>query len=146
MPTTGANTALYATRIGRYPVVNIASATAANTYTLVVTADSAGSLVLDLLFRSADATARVFDIVIATTGSQATAENARVAVNVPASSGNNGSTAIVSLISAVPSLFALDLAGNRCINIESGTSIYVKNQTLTAGAIFVTAIVRDYTA
>lgn len=146
MPGTNANTILYATRAASLPVVNIASGTTASTYTLVTTAASSyGSVITDILFRSADGTARLFDIIICATGSQTTAENARVRVSIPGNSGNNGSTAIASLASLVPALFDLDLAGNRVIGLEAGQSIYVKSTSTLAGDIYVTAKQRDYT-
>lgn len=146
MPSTNANTVLYATRLARRVRKTIASATAANTYNLVATADAThGSLLTDLLFRSADAVARVFDIIICPTGSETTAENWDVAISVPANSGNNGTTAKASFSALAPAEFDIDLAGNRVINLEVGQSIYVKNLTLTAGAIYVTAKLRDFT-
>lgn len=143
MPNTSSNVVLYATLTARYPAINIASGTA-SVATLIVTAASTGSILTDILFRSADATGRLFDIIICATGSQATAENARVQISIPAISGNNGSTAIASLAALVPALFDIDLAGNRVLTLESGQSIYVKNTTTTAAAIFVTAKARDY--
>lgn len=144
---TSSNTVLYATRKTRREKVTIASATAANTYTLLATADATkGSMFTDLLCRSADATARVFDIIICATGSQATAHNWEVAVSIPANSGNNGTVALASVAALAPSIFDIDLAGNRVIMLEVGQSIYVKNLTLTAGAIYWNAKLRDYNA
>jgi len=146
MPGTNSNTVLYATRAASLPAVNIPSGTINTTYTLITTgAATYGSVITDLLFRSADSNTRNFDIIICATGSQATAENARVQVSIAASSGNNGTTAIASLASMVPALFDVDLAGNRVIGLEAGQSIYVKCTTTTAGAIFVTVKQRDYT-
>ena len=96
MPNTTSNIVLYATLAARYPVINIASG-AASAAVLLITAASTATIVTDVLFRSADASARNFDIIICATGSQATAENARIQITVPGSSGNNGSTAIASL-------------------------------------------------
>ncbi len=142
---TNSNTVLYATRKTRRVKTTIASATALNTYTLLATADATyGSMITDLLCRSADATARVFDIIICATGSQTTAENAEVAVSIPANSGNNGSTALASIAALAPSIFDIDLAGNRVISLEIGQSIYVRNATLTAGAIYWNVKLRDY--
>lgn len=144
MPTTSSNITLYATYQASYDSVVIASATALNTYTLVATAPATGCLVTDLLFRSADASARNFNIVLAPTGSQATAQYSMVQVSIPANSGNNGSTAIASLAALAPSIFDIDLAGNRVLSLESGTSIYVQNTAATTGAITVTAKRRNY--
>lgn len=146
MPGQNSNTILYATRAASYPVVNIASGTTSATITLITTGVTTyGSVITDLLFRSADASARLFDIIVCATGSQATAENARVQVSIPANSGNSGTVPIASLAALVPSLFDIDLAGNRVIGLDTGISIYVKSTTTTAGAIFVTAKQRDYT-
>jgi hypothetical protein len=144
MPNGTSNITLYATLAARYPVINLASATAANTNTLVITGAATATIVTDILFRSADATARSFDIIICATGSQAAAENARVQITVPIGAGNTGTVAIASLAALAPSMFDIDLAGNRVITLESGQSIYVRNTTLTAGAIFITAKARDY--
>jgi len=148
--TVNSNIVLYATQKAFYDCVNIASATAANTYTLVTTGGTNGSIITDILFRSADASARLFNIIICPTGSQATAKYSVVEVSIGAGSGNNGSTGIASLAALVSQLFDLDLAGNRAITLEgsgsSGTeiSIYVQNTTLTAGAINVMVKRRDY--
>lgn len=144
MPTTSSNVVLYATVLARYPVVNLATAAAANTNTLIVTGAATGTLITDILFRSGDATVRNFDIIICGTGNQAVAENARVQIQVPANAGNNGTTSIASLAALSPSLFDIDLAGNRVITLESGQSLYVRNTSLTAGAFFITAKARDY--
>jgi hypothetical protein len=143
MPNTSSNIVLYATLGARYPVINIPNATASTT-TLLITAASTGTIVTDILFRSADAGAKTWDIIICATGSQATAENARVMVSIPANSGNNGTQALASVAGLAPSLFDIDLAGNRVLTLESGQSIYVKNIATTAGAIFITAKARDY--
>lgn len=143
MPSTTANTALYATISGRYPVVNIASGTTSSTYSKVCDAGANGSIVTDLLFRNTDI-GRSFDIIICATGSQATAENSRVQIAVASGAGNTSAVALTSLAALVPSLFDIDLAGNRVITLEAGWSIYVKSTTTTAAAIFVTAKMRDY--
>ena len=143
MPNTTSNIVLYATLAARYPVINIANGAVSAT-TLLITAASTATIITDVLFRSADTISRNFDIIICATGSQGTAENARVQVGIPAGSGNNGSTAIASLAALIPSLFDIDLAGNRVMTLESGQSIYVKNLATTAGAFFITAKARDY--
>ncbi|MES2457192.1 MAG: hypothetical protein V4594_16680 [Bacteroidota bacterium] len=143
MPNTSSNVILYATKEARYPVINVPTATASTT-TLLITAASAGTIVTDILWRTADGAARTWDIIICATGSHATAENARVMVSIPASSGNNGSTAIASLASLVPSLFDIDLAGNRVIQLEAGQSIYLKNNATSAGYNYITCKARDY--
>lgn len=142
MPNTSSNVVLYATLAARYPVINIPTATASTT-TLLVTAASTGTIITDVLWRTADA-ARNWDIIICATGSQATAENARVQVSIPANSGNNGTNAIASLAALVPALFDVDLAGNRVLTLESGQSIYVKNNATSAGYNYITAKARDY--
>lgn len=143
MPNTTSNVVLYATLAARYPVINIANATA-TARTLLITAASTGTIITDILFRTADASVRTWNIIICATGSQATAENARVMVTIPANSGSNGSTALASIASLAPQLFDIDLAGNRVITLESGQSIYVENIATTGGTNFITAKARDY--
>lgn len=143
MPNTSSNVVLYATLAARYPVINVPTSTA-TTRTLLITAASTGTIVTDVLWRTADASARLWNIIICATGSQATVENARVVVSIPASSGNNGTTAIASLAALVPQLFDIDLAGNRVITLESGQSIYLENQATTGGFNYITAKARDY--
>lgn len=144
MPNTTSNVVLYATLAARYPVINIATATAANTKTLLITATSTGTIVTDVLWRTSNAGAATWNVIVCATGSQATAENARVMVSIPATSGNNGSVAIASLAALMPSLFDIDLAGNRVITLESGQSIYVENIAITSGFNYITAKARDY--
>lgn len=144
MPGTNSNTVLYATRAARTPEISLASGTTATDTEVVVAATTYGSVVTDILFASADATARNFEIKIGPSGGAGSITR-RLVISVPANSGNNGSTAVASLASLAPQLFQIDLAGNRVIGIESGTSIYVKNTTTTAGQITITALVRDYT-
>lgn len=144
MPNPTSNTILYATQTARYPVTVLPTATAANTTTLLVTGASGGTIITDVLFRSADATIRAFDIILCATGDQATTGNARQQVNIAVGAGNTGAVAIASLAALAPSLFDIDLAGNRVLTLEAGQSLYVKNTTLTAGAIFITTKARDY--
>lgn len=148
--TINSNVVLYATQKAFYDCVNLATALAANTYSLVTTGATNGSIITDIIFRSADASARLFNIIIAPTGSQATVKYNVLQISVPASSGNNGSTASAKLSALAPELFDIDLAGNRVLTLEgsgsSGTeiSIYVQNTTLTAGAINIMTKRRDY--
>ena len=144
MPGQNSNTILYATRLARTPEITLASGTAATDTEVVVAAITYGSVVTDILFASADATARLFEIKIGTSGGAGSITR-RLIISVPANSGNNGSTAVASLASLAPQLFDIDLAGNRVIGLEAGVSIYVKNTTTTAGQITITAKVRDYT-
>lgn len=138
------NQVSFATLTGTYPAVKIASGTGANTDTLVCSGGTHASILLDLLFRSKDGTARNFDIIICPTGSNTTDYYNRLQVSVPANSGNNGSTAIASLAGVAPALFDIDLAGNRVITLETGISVYVRNIATTAGDIFVTAKLRSF--
>lgn len=139
---TSSNQTAYTPLKGKYPAVAIASATAANTKTLVYTGVANSSLVYDLLFRSADGTARNFDIWIGSANTDL--YNNRAQVTIPANSGNNGSTVLASLKALVPQLFRSDLAGNQYILLEDATiSIWVENKALTAGIIYVTAAVAE---
>ena len=143
MPNTTSNFVLYATLAARYPAINIATSTASTT-TLLVTAASTGTIITDILWRTADSSNRTWDIIICATGSQATAENARVRVTIPLNSGDNGTTALASLAALAPQLFDIDLAGNRVLTLESGQSIYVKNIATTGGYNYITVKARDY--
>lgn len=134
----------FATLTGTYPVVKLTSGLSINTDTLIVSGGTHASIVLDVLFRSKDASARNFDIIICATGSNTTAENARVQVAIPANSGNNGSTALASLASLAPNLFDLDLAGNRVLTLESGISIYVRNISGLTGDFHITTKLRSF--
>lgn len=144
MPGTNSNTVLYATRAARYPEISLPSGTASVATEVIAGASTFGSVVTDILFASADATARTFNIFIGPSGGVGSLTR-RVAISVPANSGNNGVTAVASLAALAPQLFAIDLAGNRTIGLESGVSIYVQNTTTTAGQITISPIVRDYT-
>ncbi len=144
MPTLNSNTVVYATLKGSINPTLIANGTAANTYTLVDTGQANGSIITDILFRSSDGTARNFNIIICPTGSQTLPQYSLVQISVSNSAGDNGSTALASLAALVPTLFAIDMAGNRVITLESGISIYVQNTSLTAGTITVFSNRRDY--
>lgn len=143
MPNTTSNVVLYATLAARYPVINIATSTA-TTKTLLITAASTGTIVTDVLWRTSDSTARLWNIIICATGSQATAENARCVVSISGNSGNNGTNPLASLAALAPQLFDIDLAGNRVLTLESGQSIYLENQATTGGFNYITAKARDY--
>lgn len=144
MPNVSSNSTLYATLSARYPAINIPNATASNTYTLLITAATTSTLITDVLFRNKSSATVDFEFIISATGSQATAENSRVYITVQANAGNSGSAAIGSLAVLVPSLFDIDLAGNRVITLEAGQSLYVKNPNLLIAAVFVTVKARDY--
>jgi hypothetical protein len=139
------NTTSFATLTGTYPGVKIASGTSLNTDTLVATGATNASVVLDVLFRNLDASnARNFDIVICATGSNTTDYLNRVQISIPASSGNNGTTALASLAALAPYLFDLDLAGNRLMTLESGISIYVRNKAVLSGDMYVMVKLRSF--
>lgn len=144
MPSTNANIVLYATRAARFPEITLPSGTAATDTEVVAGATTYGSVVTDILIASADTAARNFEIKIGASGGAGSITR-RTIIQVPASSGNTGTTAVASLAALAPQLFCLDLAGNRTIGLESGVSIYMKNTTTTAGQITISPIVRDYT-
>lgn len=122
----------------------LANALVANSITEVVTASSTASVLLDLLFRSSSSSTIYIDIIICPTGQQSSS-SPNIRIPVAANSGDNGSTPIASLSSLVPSLFSIDLAGNRVIGLEAGQSVYVKNiQAISVGQITITKIVRDF--
>ena len=142
---TSSNQLSFSTLTASYPAVKLASGLAINTDTLITTGATNASVVLDLLFRNTDASnARNFDIIICATGSNGTAENNRVQIAVPANAGNNGSVAIASLAALAPSLFDIDLAGNRVITLESTMSIYVRNKAAITSDVYVMVKQRNF--
>jgi len=138
------NTSSFSTLTGTYPGVKLVSGLAANTDTLIVSGATNASIVLDVLFRSQENTARNFDIVICPTSSNTTDYFNRAQISVPTNSGNNGSAALASLASLMPTLFDLDLAGNRVLTLESGISIYVRNKAALAADIYVMVKLRSF--
>jgi hypothetical protein len=138
---TSSNTTSFATLTQSYPAVNIASATAANTVTQVTTGGTNASVVTDLLFRNLGTSSVNFDVYV---GSTSTTQNKIAQVQVPASAGNNGTTALGSLAALAPQLFDLDLAGNRVMTLESGVALSVANTALTSAAVYVMAKQRNF--
>jgi hypothetical protein len=138
------NTTSFATLTGTYPATKLASGLSINTDTLIATGATNASIVLDVLFRSQEASTRNFDIIICATGSNATEENNRVQIVIPANAGNNGSVQLASLAALAPQLFDLDLAGNRVLTLESGISIYVRNKAALAADVCVTVKLRSF--
>jgi hypothetical protein len=109
----------------------LASALAANTKTLIFTADVLGSFIEDILITSLDATNRAFRLyedgnTNADRGPQFT---------VAANSGNNaGSTPETSLKGLLPSRFAhLDGVGNFVIAKEESGNLYLENLAILGG-------------
>jgi hypothetical protein len=134
----------FSTLTQSYDAVLIPSGTTGSTITLVTSGATNASVVTDILFRSADSTSRNFNIIIGASGDQSNAENNRVQITVPANSGNNGSTVISSLATLAPTLFDVDLAGNRVITLESGTNIYVQNTAQVTGNFIITSKRRNF--
>src|SRR5260221_5484598 len=141
---TSSNQLAFSTLTGTYRAVQLASVLAINTDTLVCTGATNASVLLDLLFRNLGTGAVNFDIIICATGSNATVQNNRAQIAVPANAGNNGSVLLTSLASLTSSLFDLDLAGNRLITLESGISIYVRNKAALTADVWVTAKLRSF--
>lgn len=129
--TNGSNTVQFATKTSTYVKVKLASGLTINTQTSLITGDTLATAITDILFRNKDGTnARNFDVFIGNTVDSA------VQISIPANAGNNGSVSLASLAALVPSLFDLDLNGNRVILIESGVQIYITNlAALTADMI-----------
>lgn len=129
--TTNSNQLQFATLTSTYVTVKLASGLSINTQTTLFTGLTNGTVITDVLFRNKDASnIRNFDIFIGNT------TNSAVQVAIPINAGNNGTIALASLASLAPSLFDLDLNGNRCILFESGIIIYATNlAALTADVI-----------
>jgi hypothetical protein len=139
------NQTSFSTLTGTYPALQIASGTSANTDFLVASGGTHASVVLDLLFRNYDGSnARNFDIIICTLGANASVPNNRVQIIVPANAGNNGVVSLASLAALAPSLFDLDLAGNRVITLESGVAIYIRNKAALTADIVITTKLRSF--
>jgi hypothetical protein len=139
------NQTSFATLTGTYPATLIASGAGANLDNLIVTGGAHASIVLDMLFRNTDATnARNYDIIICTTGSSGNALFNRVQISIPANAGNNGTVSLASLASLAPSLFDLDLAGNKVLTLESGLSIYVRNKAALTADMIITTKLRSF--
>jgi hypothetical protein len=138
------NTTSFATLTGTYPAVKLASGLSANTDTLIVSGATNASIVLDVLFRNLDTNARNFDVIICPTSSNTTDYYNRAQISVPSNSGNNGSSAQASLASLMPTLFDLDLAGNRVLTLESGISIYVRNKAALTADVYVMVKLRNF--
>lgn len=141
---TSSNQLTFATLTGTYPATQLASGLSINTDTLVATGASHASVVTDVLFRNLLGSTVNFDIIICATGSNSTVQNNRVQIQVPANAGNNGSTQLGSLAALAPSLFDLDLAGNRVMTLESGISIYVRNKAALTADVWVTVKLRSF--
>jgi hypothetical protein len=138
------NTISFATLTGTYPAVKIASGTAVNTDTLLVTGAINASIVLDVLFRTLETSIKNYDIIICPTGLNSTDYYNKVQVSIPVNAGNNGSVPLGSLAGLAPSLFDMDLAGNRVLTLEPGISIYIRNKALTTADVYITAKLRSF--
>jgi len=139
------NTTSFATLTGTYPGVKLASGLSINTDTLICSGGSHASIVLDVLFRNLDTSnARNFDIIICPTSSNATDYYNRAQIAVPANAGNNGTVALASLAALMPTLFDLDLAGNRVLTLESGVSIYIRNKVALTADVYVMTKLRSF--
>jgi hypothetical protein len=142
---TSSNTLQFATLTGTYPATKLASGLTINTTTLIATGGAHGSVATDILFRNTDASnTRNLDVIICPTGSQATAEYNAVQITIPANAGNNGSVSLASLAALAPSLFGLDLAGNRFIALESSYSIYVINKAALTADLYCRVNLKSY--
>ena len=145
MPNNSSNAVIYATlKQQSLQGIVLANGLAAGTITEIVKGATTSTNVHDVCFKSSSNVAILFDIIICTTGQQATA-SPNVRVSIKANAGNTGSIALDSLASLCPQLFVLDLAGNRVIGLEDGQSLYVTNVAAIAiGTVVITKIARDY--
>lgn len=135
----------YYTLTGDFVATKLASGLSIGTDTAVVAAAAHGSVITDILIRNLDGSnVRNFEVIICTTGSNGTVEHRVCQVAVPANAGNNGSVALASVAALAPQIFDLDLAGNRIINLESGTSIYLRNVAALTADIYVNVKRRSF--
>lgn len=120
----------FATLTNNWSKTKLASGLAINTQSTLIVGDSKGTIITDILFRNKNSSAVLFDIYIGQTTDPA------VQVSIPGNSGNNGSISVASLAGLVPTLFDLDLNGNRILGLESGITVYATNiAALTADMI-----------
>jgi hypothetical protein len=136
------NQTSFCTLTADYVAVKLASGLAINTATLLCSGGTHASVITDVLFRNTDGTnARNLDFYI---GATTTAENNLVQISIPAASGNNGTTPLASLAALAPAIFDIDLAGNRIITLESGTSIYVVNKAALTADMYIRVKRRNF--
>src|ERR1700744_5227771 len=136
------NQTSFCTLTADYVAVKLASGLAINTATQLCSGGTHASVITDVLFRNTDGTnARNLDFFI---GATTTAENNLVQISIPAASGNNGTTPLASLAALAPAIFDIDLAGNRIITLESGTSIYVVNKAALTADMYVRVKRRNF--
>ena len=135
----------YFTLTGIFAATKLASGLSINTDSVIVAAATNGSCITDILVRNTDASnARNFDVIFCTTGGNGTVEHRVAQVSIPANAGNNGTVALASIAALAPQLFDLDLAGNRMLNMESGTSIYLRNVAALTADIYVNVKQRSF--
>ena len=139
--TGSSNTTSFATLTQSYPSIKYASGTTANTISTVTTGATNASIITDIIFRNTGSSALNFDIYIGTTS---TTQNKIVQVTIPASSGNNGSASLASLAALAPSLFDLDLAGNRVMTLESGINVSMSCTTSPSADVYIMAKQRNF--
>jgi hypothetical protein len=140
--TSNSNQTSFCTLTADYVAVKLASGLAINTATLLCTGNTNASVVTDVLFRNTDTSvARLLDFFI---GPTTTPENNLVQISIPANAGNNGSVALASLAALAPAIFDIDLAGNRVITLESGTSLYVVNKSALTADMYVRVKRRNF--
>lgn len=142
---TSSNQLSFFTLTGLYNATKLASGLTINTDSVIASGASHGSCITDILIRNLDTSnARNFDVIICTTGSNATVEHRIGQVTIPANAGNNGTVALSSLAALIPQIFDLDLSGNRIINLESGQSIYLRNIAALTADIYVNVKQRNF--
>ena len=136
------NQTSFCTLTADYVAIKLASGLAINTATQLCSGETHASVITDVLFRNTDGTnARNLDFFI---GATTTAENNLVQISIPAASGNNGTTSLASLAALAPAIFDIDLAGNRIITLESGTSIYVVNKAALTADMYIRVKRRNF--
>lgn len=142
---TSSNQLSFFTLTGLFNAIKLASGLTINTDSVVATGGTHGSCITDILIRNLDATnIRNFDVIICTTGSNATVEHRVCQVAIPVNSGNNGTVPLASLAALAPQIFDLDLSGNRIINLESGQSIYLRNIAALTADVYVNVKQRNF--
>lgn len=142
---TSSNQLSFFTLTGVFNATKLASGLSAGTDSVIAAGATNGSCITDILIRNLDGSnIRNFEVIICTTGSNATVEHRVVQIAVPANSGNNGTVPVASVAALAPQIFDLDLSGNRIINMESGQSIYLRNIAALTADVYVNVKQRNF--
>jgi hypothetical protein len=141
--TSGSNQLSFATKTQFYDIITLAASLAAATNTKISDGATNASVITDVLFKNNNATAYNFEVIICAPANIGTTPSI-AQFSVPASAGT-ANISLGSLAALCPQLFDLDLAGNKCIILEFGMSLYIKNvAAVGASTVILTSKRRDF--